>query len=268
MEIKLLGPMEASESGISILPSAGKPRQILALLALNSGQIVTSAILAEELWRGRPPRMASTTLQTYILQLRRNIDRAQGRTQKRTAKDVLVTRHTGYQLLLPDDRVDAFQHEHLVAAGRQAAAGRDDEKASELFSAALKLWRGAPLVDVPTGTPLQLEVMRLEQHRMVAVELWIETELRLGRHQGLLGELAVLCAQQPLNESLQTSYMVALYRSGRQWQALTVYRTLCATLRRELQVQPCPRTQRIVRAITENRSDLDDFPGSMVGAVG
>ncbi|GAA3427978.1 AfsR/SARP family transcriptional regulator [Streptosporangium sandarakinum] len=267
MEIRILGQLEAWESGTSVLPTAGKPRQILALLALNRGQVVTAAALAEELWNGNPPRSASTTLQTYILQLRRKLDSARGLTLKRTGKDVLVTRHIGYQLQMSDVEVDAWEHERLVAAGRRAVDEHDDARAAQLLSKALNLWRGAALVDVPTGPLLELEVMRLEHLRLCAAEMRIEAELRLGRHQTLLGDLAVLCAQHPLNENLQIHYMLALYRSGRQWQALTVYRQLRHTLDLELGVEPCPRAQQMMRAITASDPTLDQVLHPALGRL-
>ncbi|MEU0570059.1 AfsR/SARP family transcriptional regulator [Nonomuraea sp. NPDC005983] len=268
MRIEVLGPMEAWDSGVSVLPSAGKPRQILALLALNHGRLVTSATLAEELWHDKVPRSVNTTLQTYILQLRRKLDTARGRTGKRTGKDLLVTRHSGYQLQLCDDELDTSEHERLIRAGAQAVEAHDDARASTLLAQALSLWRGTPLVDVPIGPQLELEVMRLEQLHLSAVEMWIETELRLGRHHGLLSELAVLCAQHPLNETLQTGYMLALYRAGRQWQALDVYQRLHTVLRRELRVEPSGRTQQLMRAIAASDPVLDHAPHQMIGVAG
>ncbi len=249
MEVRLLGQFEATECGVSVLPTASKPRQVLALLALNPGKIVTVGALMEELWGDDIPRSASTTLQTYIMQLRRKLRSALATEPRRTAKDVLVTHPTGYLLQVLPHNVDAFAHEELLAAGQRCVAAGDDAAAARLLAEALRLWRGPALIDVPVGPRLELEVMRLHSQRMYALELRIEADLRLGRHQSLLSELALLTAQQPLNENLHAAYMIALCHSGRQVQALSVYQRLRHTLTTELGIEPCARVQEIQHAI-------------------
>src|SRR4051812_13710600 len=150
MEVKLLGPLEAHENGRSVVPTAGKPRQILALLALDAGQVVTVSTLIDELWRTRPPRSALTTLQTYILHLRRLLRTAWDGEGPDPAKEVLVTRSGGY-LLEVSDGVDVREYERLAAAGTRSAGAGDHTEASRLLRSALDVWRGDPLADVPVG---------------------------------------------------------------------------------------------------------------------
>lgn len=254
-EIKVLGPLEASLNGRSIVPTASKPRQILTLLALEAGQVVPVPTLIEELWRFEPPRSALTTLQTYILHLRRQIDAALG--PDGSAKDVLATRHNGYQLNVRAG-VDVHEYERLTAAGTAAAERRDYEAASRLLRAALAVWRGPALVDVQAGLRLGIEVIRLEESRLSVLELCIDADLRLGRHYPLLAELAKLNASYPMHENLCAQFMLALYRSGRQWRALDVYRGLRDTLVDELGVEPSARLQQLQRAILRSDPGLTE----------
>ncbi|GGU72439.1 AfsR/SARP family transcriptional regulator [Lentzea flava] len=253
MEIKVLGPVEAKVNGRSVTPTAAKPRQMLALLALHAGHVVSVSTLIEELWDDRPPRSARTTLQTYILQLRKLI----GGVSSGDAKEVLVTRFGGYLLDVAPECVDVHEFERLSQAGYRAAETRDFASASRLLRSALALWRGPALVDVRPGMPLGAEVVRLEENRLNAVEARIEADLRIGRHHALLGELAVLGAQFPMNENLCELHMVALFRSGRQWQALDVYKSLRETLIRELGVGPSARLQQLQHAILNSDLRLD-----------
>jgi SARP family transcriptional regulator, regulator of embCAB operon len=249
VEIKVLGPLEARESDMSIVPTAGKPRQVLALLALCVGQVVPASALMDELWGSHLPRSAPTTLQTYILQLRRHLEKALPPDRPRRPKDILRTRYNGYVLDVPAQDIDFPQYEQLAAAGRQALDAHDDEAASRLLGTALDLWRGPVLVDVQAGARLRVEVMRLEESRLGVLERRIDADLRLGRHHVLLSELAVLCAQHPWHENLHAQYMVALYRSGRQWRALDVYRRLHTTLVDEFGLEPSTRLRRLQQAV-------------------
>jgi DNA-binding SARP family transcriptional activator len=258
MEIKLLGPLEAQHNGRSIVPTAGKLRQILALLALDAGQVVTVPTLIEELWGTRPPRSALTTLQTYIMQLRRLLDATLVGTAGRSAKDLLGTRHGGYLLDDLGDGIDVHTYERLSAAGSRAAERGDHESAARLLGSALDVWRGGALVDVPVGFRLGIEVIRLEESKLTVLELWIEAELRLGRHYTLLSELAKLNASYPMHENLCALFMVALYRAGQRWRALEVYRRLRDTLVAELGVEPSTRLQQVHRAILKSDPALDD----------
>lgn len=265
MEVKVLGPLEAHVNGRSIVPTAAKPRQILALLALEAGQVVTVPALIEELWGMQPPRSALTTLQTYILHLRRLIDAALTSGEgggTGAAKDLLVTRCGGYLLNIDDKgSVDVQNYERLAAAGARAIEVEDDESASRLLRAALEIWRGQVLVDVQAGLRLGIEVIRLEESKLGVLELCIDAELRLGRHYTLLSELAMLNASHPMNENLCAQFMLALYRSGRQWRALDVYKRLRDTLVNELGVEPSARLQSLQRAVLGSDPVLDEVVG-------
>jgi len=255
MDISVLGPLEAHVDGRSFTPSAAKPRQILALLALQVGQVVTVPALIEELWGMNPPRSALTTLQTYIMQLRRRIETALANTAPApatataSAKDMLVTRYGGYMLDIEPDDVDACRYERMVAGGTRAMEEGDCERASRLLRSGLEMWHGQALVDVQIGSRLGLEVTRLEESRMSVLETRIDADLRLGRHSTLLGELSVLAARYPTHENLCALYMIALYRSGRQWRALEIFKHLRETLVDELGVEPSARLQHLRRAI-------------------
>ncbi|MFJ6564367.1 BTAD domain-containing putative transcriptional regulator [Streptomyces sp. NPDC091412] len=288
MQIKLLGPFIAQEHHGSIVPSAAKPRQVLALLALRAGGIVTAATLMEELWGDQPPRSGPTTLQTYILKLRRLLERALtpeddapgtfacgGPTgaARPQAKEVLVTRHGGYQLDVEPGMIDTQEFERLQELGQAAFAAGDLAAASTLLGQALALWRGPALVDVKTGLVLEMEVLWLEEARMTALESRIAADLRLGRHGQVLSELATLSAQHPLHEGLHAQFMAAQYASGRVWQALQTYQRLRTTLGAELGIEPSARVQRLYGSMLAADASLDvslDAPldvGSPTGPV-
>lgn len=259
VEINVLGTLEATVGGASIVPTAGKARQILALLALEAGQVVPVPVLIEELWGTRPPRSAHTTLQTYILRLRRLI--ADGlRSDEATAKDLLVTRCGGYLLNVRRGDVDVHTYEQLAAAGARETELGDLESASSLLRSALDVWRGPVLVDVQAGMRLGIEVIRLQESKLGVLELCIDADLRLGRHCTVLSELATLNASYPMHENLCAQFMIALYRSGQQWRALDAYTRLRDTLVGELGVEPSPRLQLLQRAILRSEPSLDEEP--------
>ncbi|MGW0792274.1 AfsR/SARP family transcriptional regulator [Streptomyces sp. NPDC002911] len=262
MEIQVLGSLSAEVNGGVIVPNAAKPRQILSLLALHPGRVVPVHTLMEELWGHEPPPSARTTLQTYILQLRRRLGTAMGPDVPGAAKDVLVTRHGGYLLQISPESVDAYQYERLVTEGRCAFEDGDDESSSHHFRRALDLWRGPALVDVRVGPVLEIEVLRLEESRLGTVERRIDADLRIGRHSELIAELTQLTAQHPQHEGLHSQAMVALYRSGRQAAALDVYRRLRTRLINELGVEPSPQVQRLHQAILAVDPKLDVVAGA------
>ena len=197
--IELLGPLSVHLDRAPVVPSAAKPRQILALLALNAGRVVTVSTLAEEIWGDYPPRSAGTTLQTYILQLRNLI--AAAAAPGRDPKQVLSTRHCGYLLASQSSQNDVHEFGRLARAGRAAAETGDFRAASELLGRALALWRGSALVDVRMGRVLELEVTALEENRLGVLERRIEADLALDRHADILGELSTLAARYPMNEN-------------------------------------------------------------------
>ncbi|MDP9643537.1 DNA-binding SARP family transcriptional activator [Actinopolyspora lacussalsi] len=232
-----------------VLPSANKPKQILALLALAGGEGVSIPDLIQELWGTNPPRSAHNTLQTYILRLRRKLDAALSTDGVTRPKDVLVTFYRGYRLNLEQDELDAHGFEHKVRAGRLAAESGDDENASRLLEEALGQWTGPALADIPTGCILGAEARRLEENRLTALEQRLEADLRLGRHHQILGQLTSLTAHHPLNENLHALHMVALHRSGRAGEALRVFIQLRDSLVNELGMEPSHRLQRLQQAV-------------------
>lgn len=261
MEIEVLGPLSADVNGGSIVPTAGKPRQLLALLAFYPGRVVPVATLMEEIWGTGLPQSAMTTLQTYILQLRRRLGTAMGPDVPGSAKEVLATRHGGYVLQIPPESVDVHRYEQLCTAGQHAFEDGEDAVAAHTFRKALAVWKGPALVDVRVGTVLEIEVMRLEESRLVTVERRIDADLRLGRHAELTSELTELIARHPHHEGLHSQAMVALYRSGRQATALDVYRRLRARLIEELGVEPSPQLQRLHQAMLVVDPALDIISG-------
>ncbi|WP_405783662.1 BTAD domain-containing putative transcriptional regulator [Streptomyces sp. NBC_00859] len=257
MRIQVLGPLSAEVNAVSIVPTAGKPRQLLALLAFYPGRVMPVATLMEEIWGSSSPQSAMTTLQTYILQLRRRLGTAMGPDVPGAAKEVLATRHGGYLLQIAPDAVDVHRYEQLVAAGRRAFGEGEDERAAQYFRDALGLWQGPALVDVRLGPVLEIEVMRLEESRLATVERCIDADLRCGRHTEVIVELTDLIARHPQHEGLHSQAMVALYRSGRQATALDVYRRLRMRLVQELGVEPSPQLQRLHQAMLAVDPALD-----------
>jgi DNA-binding SARP family transcriptional activator len=257
-EIKVLGPLEVNIGGRSIVPTASKPSQLLAILALNAGHVVTVTALSEEIWDYNPPRSSLPTLHTYILKLRRKLENALAGQNEVSAKDILVTRRSGYMLNLAPEDVDAVRYDRLSMAGRAAVNDGDHESASRILGTALQLWRGPALADVPTGPQLAIEAMRLEENRLGDLHLRIEADLKLGRHHQLLGELATLCARHPMLENFCVQHMVALYRSGRQSQAMEAYRRLRTGMVEQLGVEPSPRVQHLHHAILTGQMTSDE----------
>lgn len=257
-EINVLGALEVVLDGIAVVPTASKPRQLLAMLALNSNRVVTRMTLMEELWGHSTPRSATSTLQTYVLHIRKLIRNALPADQEHESMEILVTKHTGYMLRVDPDAVDSVRYDRLAAAGRAAGAAGDYLEAERLLSAALALWRGPVLVDVAAGPQLEIESMRLTESWLSNLTLRIDAELYLGRHHQLLGDLGALCARHPFLENFRAQYMLALYRSGRPGQALEVYHELWTTMRDQLGVGPSARLRELHRAMLAGEPVVDD----------
>lgn len=247
ISIQILGPLSAHLNRRPVAPTAPKQRQVLVLLALNAGRVVTIPTLVEELWGDQPPRSFTTTLQTYILQLRSRL--AAAATDGGYARRLLDTRYSGYQLEARSCQTDVEEFDRLARAGRSAAEIGDQRAASELLGSALALWRGPALVDVPTGRVLEAEAASLEETRLSVLERRIEADLALHRHADLLGELTRLVARNPMNENFCALLMTALYRSGHAGRALEAFRRIRTVLRDELGVEPSSRLQRLQQVI-------------------
>ncbi|MEU8792976.1 AfsR/SARP family transcriptional regulator [Streptomyces sp. NPDC048643] len=265
MDIDVLGPLGVRVNGVAVMPTAPKPRKVLALLALHVDRVLPVGLLIEELWGQRPPRSARTTLQTYILQLRELIGTAletgaahsaalQPAPQDGvpvSAKDVLVTAPGGYLLRGGGGSSDVQKFERLAGMGYRAMDAEDFAGAARLLREALSLWSGSALADVQTGAQLEMEARRLEETRLCALYQRIEADLRLGRHRELLGELTVLVSRYRTHENLHGQFMLALHRSGRRGEALSVYQRLRQALVRDLGLEPSAGLRRLQRAILE-----------------
>lgn len=194
-----------------------------------------------------------STLQTYVLQIRRALRGA----PQRHLSDILVTRSPGYQLTVDGVHIDRCRFEDLARQGRTAVTADDDERASALFSAALDLWRGPVLADVPKGSQSLPHVIELGENRQYVLEQRMDADLRLGRHRRLIGPLARLAAAYPTNENVRAQFMLALYRSGQRRRALAVFEELRDTLADGLGIEPSVRMQRLHEAIAMRDQALD-----------
>jgi len=260
LHVGLLGPLSAELNGTPVTPSAPKQRQVLALLAMKAGEVVTGTTLVEELWGDRPPRSYATTLQTYIFQLRKFMEAA--RPGDPAAREILGTCHSGY-LLDGHCSTDVEEFGRLANAGRAAVSTGDQRLASEQLTRALQLWRGAALVDVRVGPVLELEAICLEETRLGVLEQRISADLALGKHADLLGELTLAAAKNPINEILCGFLMIALYRSGHVGRSLQTFLNLRSVLKEELGIEPCPRMQRLHTAILSGDPALESPSWSM-----
>jgi WD40 repeat protein/DNA-binding SARP family transcriptional activator len=245
MEIRLLGPVEV-QHGNTPLPLRGpKQRAVLAMLALSPNATVPVDRLIEGLWGERQPATAAKMVQLYVSQLRKVL--------AHDGASEIVTRGRAYELHLDPDSIDAARFERLVV---EAAAARGDGGSGETAHAALALWRGRPLADLEEPFA-DAEVRRLEELHLAAVELAIEADLEAGRHTELIGELDALLAEHPLSERLHALRMLALYRAGRQAEALEGFRTARALLVEEIGVEPGPELRRLQEAILRQDPVLD-----------
>jgi DNA-binding SARP family transcriptional activator len=241
MRFRLLGPLEVWDGARWTMPAASKQRALLAVLLLHANQAVSADRLIDELWGEHLPGTPANLLQVYVSRLRKLLDHGPG--------GVLRTRSHCYELLVQPGDLDVDLFERLVQDGQQALRAGALELAAEQLTAALALWRGEPLSDVPTTTTVAAEVLRLQERRLTALEAHFEAELGLGRHAGVLPDLKEQVAACPLREGLRAHLMVALYRSGRQAEALGAYRDLRQILHDELAIEPSPSLRRLERAI-------------------
>jgi DNA-binding SARP family transcriptional activator len=260
MEIRILGPLEVVAAGDPVDLPSGKARLLLAALVVHANQVVSTDRLFEFLWRGQPPDSAANTLQTHVSHLRRSLE--PGRRPRQRSRLVL-TREPGYLLTVERDQIDAVRFERLVGEAR-LVLGSAPDKAAALLQAALSLWRGEPLADFTFEPFAQSEITRLTELRLTALEDRIEAELALGGHGALCGELAQLAREHPLRERMSGQLMVALYRSGRQAEALRAYADLRATLVEQLGIDPSPALGRLQEAILRHDPELE-WPAAATG---
>jgi WD40 repeat protein/DNA-binding SARP family transcriptional activator len=261
LNFRLLGPLEVvSDDGAALAIGTGRQRALLALLILRANELVASERLVEELWGHSPPRTAQTMLHNQVSALRQALGR-NGR---------LETHGSAYRLTIGPGERDVDRFEQLVASGR-ARIETDPEGAAEQLRQALSLWRGAALSDVAYASFAQPEIARLEERRWAGFEAWGEAELAAGRHADLVAELEVAVAEEPLRERLHGQLMLALYRCGRQAEALEAYRAARATLVEEVGIEPSAELRALQAAILAQDAELDaprapkELPAELTG---
>jgi len=247
MRFGILGSFDvADDEGRELALGGRKQRAVLAILVLHAGEVVPSDRLIDELWGERAPATATKTIQVYVSKLR-----------KALGEGVLVTRSGGYVLRAKAMEVDARQFEALAAEGQGSLHAGDFRRAAGLLRDALGLWRGPALADFAYESFAQAEVARLEESRLVVLEDRIDAELGLGEHTGLVGELEGLVREHPLRERPVGQLMLALYRSGRQADALEVYRRASELFRDELGLEPSPQLRELERSILNQDTTVE-----------
>jgi peptide/nickel transport system substrate-binding protein len=254
---RLLGPLEVMVDGTAVDLGGLKQRALLAILLLHANQPVQRDVLIDRLWGGHPPAGAEHAVNVYIWRLRKSLQAASG-------TEGVVTRQGAYLLQAAAEQVDVALFERLADQGRRALAAQAAGRASVVLGEALALWRGAPLADFSFEPFAQAETARLEELRAGVVEDRVEANLALGRHAHVVGELEALVAADPLRERLHQQLMVALYRCGRQADALAAYQKARRTLAEELGIEPCQPLRQLERAILEQDPSLEPPPGAGV----
>ena len=250
MRFGILGPFTvADDHGCEVALGGPKQRSVLAILLLHAGEVVSTDRVIDELWGERASATSAKTVQVYVSNLR-----------KALGDGVLVTRAGGYALEIEPADLDLGQFRSLVAEGRRALQDDDPQLASELLHEALGLWRGPALADFAYEPFAQRELVRLEEARLAALEDRIDAELALGDHLTVVGELEALVREHPLQERLRGQLMLALYRAGRQADALAVYRELSARLRDDLALAPTDPLQELERSILRQDPALRAAP--------
>ncbi|HEX6674263.1 MAG TPA: BTAD domain-containing putative transcriptional regulator [Actinomycetes bacterium] len=240
MEFRILGPLEVHDGSGPVRVPGVKERALLADLLVHAGRVVAADRLVEDLWGEEPPANPANTLQGRVSALRRALGPAGAK--------LLVTRPPGYLLAVEPAHVDAARFQDLVAEAGDSPAG-EGPRAARLLQAALALWRGPALAEFADRPWARAEAARLEELRVATQEALVELRLAGGGHADLVGELEALVAAHPLRERLRGQLMLALYRSGRQADALRAYGEARATLAEELGIDPSPELQRLQRAI-------------------
>jgi DNA-binding SARP family transcriptional activator len=241
LEFRILGPLEVSAEGEPIVVGGRRQRALLAALLLRAGHVVSTDRLVHDLWGEQPPRAALAALHNAVAKLRGQL-----------GAEVLERRSPGYVLGIAREQIDAHLFESALGTARTAGA----EERAHLLTNALALWRGPPLAEFAFDDFAQAEIRRLEELRLVAVEERIEADLELGRHGELVGELEALVAENPLRESFRRQLMLALYRAGRQAEALEVYQDARTRFVDELGIEPGPELKRIQSDILRQEAGL------------
>ena len=247
MEFRILGPLEVrSESGVVVL-GGSKPRVVLGVLLLHRNEPVRPERLAVALWGDEAPATAVKTVYAYVSRLRKAFG----------DPDTLVMTPAGYRLRVGPDELDAERFERLASAGTHALNAGQAERAAGLFDEALALWRGPPLAGLEFESFAQVEIARLQEQRLAVLEARGDAELAAGRHLALVGELRQSVAANPTREGFARQLMLALYRCGRQAEALDVFHRTRAHLMQELGLEPGPTLKDLQARILEQAPELD-----------
>ena len=245
IEFRVLGPVDAFVDGRPA-QLAPRPRAVLAVLLLHAGQVVSVPRLIDAVWGDDPPNTAANVLQGYVSALRKALGR-----------DAVETREPGYVLRLEPDALDLHRFERLATDGARALGDDRPDAAAELLREALDLWRGGALGDIAVGDVLRPAAARLDELRLVALERLLEADLACGRQREVVAELEALVAEHPLRERPPALLMLALYRCGRQADALAVYRATRTRLVNELGLEPGAPLQELEGAILRHDPSLD-----------
>jgi peptide/nickel transport system substrate-binding protein len=246
MEFGILGPLAVWRDGREVPIGAPKQRALLALLLLRRGELAPNETLIDELWGERPPATAAKALQVYVSQLRKVLD-----------PGLLETRPAGYVLRVDPGALDAVRFEQLLVQGQDLLAVGNAEDAGTVLRGALGLWRGPPLSEFRYDEFARDEIARLEGLRLIALEQRLEADLGLGRDAEVVPELEALVREHPLRESLRALLMIALYRAGRQSDALAAYQDARTTLLEERGLDPNESLQQLETAILRHDPTLD-----------
>jgi YVTN family beta-propeller protein len=247
MEFRVLGPLEVVDDGGRPIQLGGaRQRALLAALLLHANETVARDRLMDELWGDQPPASGAKALQVAVSQLRKSL-----------GDGVLQTRPGGYVLEVGPDQLDANRFERLREEARASLAAGNAEHAAETLRRALGLWRGSALADVAYESFARIEAERLEELRLAALEERIAADLARGRDAELVPELEALARSHPFRERLKEQLMLALYRSGRQAEALEVYRQARRLLADELGIEPSSALQELERGILRHEPELE-----------
>ena len=257
MDFRILGSLEVEAAGRPVAVGGPRQRALLAVLLLHAGETLSTDRLIELLWGDNPPAGARKALSVRVSELRKTV-----------GHDVIATRPGGYAIDTEPGRLDLHRFEALCAEGREALTGRRADVASQVLTEALGLWRGPPLADLAFEPFAQDEIPRLDELRIAAIEDRIDADLDLGRHSELTAELRGLVREHPLRERLRRQLMLALYRCGRQAEALEAYRDARRALVDELGIEPGRALRDLEAAILAQDPALDASPGPEPAARG
>jgi DNA-binding SARP family transcriptional activator len=258
MRFRVLGPLEVFDGAEWHALGAAKTRALLATLLVNAGSVMSLDQLADELWGDAPPKTAANQVYGYVMRIRRLLGDPDGQ--------LVVRRAPGYQLVVAPEDVDAQTFELQVKRGCAALRDGDPAQAATSLAAALALWRGPALIDVPATPLIEAAVARWEEQRLAALEARIDADLACGRHTSLAGEVGDLAREYPLREQFWGQLMLALYRCGRQADALAAYQQVRRVLGTELGIEPGAALCRLHEQILRTDAALDLKPAA--AAVG